>query len=73
MSMTSLLEKAWERIGSLPPEEQDAIASEILAAVEDEEGWRRRFSEKHDVIQRMADQALEQDARGETVPLESIL
>ena len=34
--MSSLLKKALEKVGALPPDEQDAIASQILAALADE-------------------------------------
>jgi hypothetical protein len=30
--MSTLVEKALERVGALPPDEQDAIASKILAS-----------------------------------------
>jgi hypothetical protein len=66
--MTSLLEKALEKVGSLPRDEQDAIASEILASLADEEAWKKRFAAKRDVIRRMAREALEEDDRGETLP-----
>lgn len=36
--MSSLLEKALEKVGALAPEEQDAIASQILATLADERG-----------------------------------
>jgi hypothetical protein len=42
----SLLEKALEKVVALPPDEQDAIASQILASLADEEAWKRRFAEK---------------------------
>jgi len=71
--MSSLLEKALEKVGALPPDEQDAIASQILAALADEEAWKKRFAEKRDVIRRMAQEALEQDARGETLALDDLL
>lgn len=67
--MSTLLEKALEKVASLPEDEQDAIASQILESIEDEQAWRERFVQKHDAIQRMARQALEQDDRGETTPL----
>ena len=35
--MSGLLEKALEKIVALPPEEQEAIASQILASLADEE------------------------------------
>lgn len=71
--MSSLLEKALEKVGALPPEEQDAIATQILASLADEDAWQMRFAEKRDVIRRMAQQALDEDARGETLPLDSLL
>lgn len=67
--MSTLLEKALEKIVALPQNEQDAIASQILASLADEDAWKKRFSEKRDVIRRMAREALEEDERGETLPL----
>ena len=71
--MSRLLEKALERIGTLPEDEQDAIASQILASLADEKAWQARFTEKRDVIRRMAREALEEDAKGETLPLSDLL
>ena len=71
--MSPLLEKALEKVGVLPQAEQDAIASQILASLADEEAWRRRFAEKRDIIRRLARQAIEEDARGETLPLDDLL
>jgi acyl-CoA reductase-like NAD-dependent aldehyde dehydrogenase len=71
--MSTLLEKAWEKVGSLPRDEQDAIASQILAALADEDSWKRRFAEKREVIRRLAREALEEDARGETLALDDLL
>ena len=71
--MSALLEKALEKVASLPQDEQDAIASQILASLADEDAWTKRFAEKRDVIDRMAREALEEDIRGETPPLDDIL
>ncbi|HEY7390808.1 MAG TPA: hypothetical protein VH640_19995 [Bryobacteraceae bacterium] len=71
--MSSLLEKAFERVSALPPDEQDAIAFQILASLADEEAWKRRFAETRDVIRRMAREAIGEDERGETVPLDDLL
>ena len=71
--MSTLLEKALEKVGSLPRDEQDAIASQILAALADEDAWKKRFAEKGEVIRRLARQALEEDARGETLALDDLL
>ena len=71
--MATLLEKALEKVGALPQDEQDAIASQILASLADEEAWRKRFAEKRDVIRRMAREAIGEDARGESLPLDDLL
>ena len=71
--MSTLLQKALEIVGDLPQDEQDAIATQILASLADEDAWKKRFIEKRDVIRRMARQALEEDARGETLPLDDLL
>jgi len=39
----------------------------------DEDTWKKSFAEKRHVIRRMARQALEEDERGETVPLNNLL
>jgi hypothetical protein len=71
--MASFLGKALEKIVALPPNEQDAIASQILASLADEEAWKKRFDENRDVIRRMAQEALREDERGETLPLGDLL
>ena len=71
--MSKLLEKAMERVGALPQDEQDAIAAQILASLADEDAWKKRFAEKRDVIRRMARQAIEEDEKGETLPLDAFL
>ena len=71
--MSTLLEKALERVIALPEEEQDAIASQILASLADEDAWTTRFAGNRDVIRRMATEALDEDDRGETLPLDDLL
>ena len=71
--MSTLLEKALKKVVALSPDEQDAIASQILASLDDEDGWKKRFADKRDVIRRMAREALAEDERGETAPLSDLL
>jgi hypothetical protein len=71
--MSKLLEMALQKVVALPLDEQDAIASQILASLADEDAWKSRFAEKRDVIRRMAREALEQDQRGETLLLDDLL
>ena len=71
--MTRLLEQALEKVGALPQEEQDAIASEILDSLADDRAWKKRFAAKRDQLRELAREALEEDARGETRPLSDLL
>ena len=67
------LEKAMEKIVALPQDEQDAIAVQILASIADEDAWKKRFAERRDVIRRMAQEALGEDDRGKTIPLNDLV
>ena len=51
--MSALLEKAFEKLQSLPPEEQDSMAAQILSEFEDQRAWKERFALKRDLIRRM--------------------
>ena len=55
--------------GAGPPEEQDKLASVILADLESEERWERAFTESQDVLAKLADGALAEAEAGETEPL----
>ncbi len=52
--MSRLLEEALEKVGALPPDEQEAIAAQILASLADEAAWKKRLADKRDVILRVA-------------------
>jgi hypothetical protein len=67
--MTGLLERALRRVESLSPEEQDAIASQIMETLDDEEAWARSFRERPALLRSLAREALEEHRRGETRPL----
>ena len=71
--MSTLLEKALEQVVALPQDEQDLIASQIIASLADEEARKIRFAGKRDVIRRMAREALDEHQRGETLPLSDLL
>lgn len=71
--MSTLLEEALQKVAALSQNEQDAIASQILETLADEEAWKQRFSEKRDSIRRMAREAIDEDKRGETLPLRDLL
>jgi hypothetical protein len=71
--MTKLLEKAIQKVSKLPQAEQDAIASQILAVLEDETEWARQFAAHGGKLRRLAQEALAEDDGGETHPLDKIL
>ncbi len=70
--MTKLLEEALEKVSSLM-EEQDRIASEILAEIEDEAAWAKRFATRRDKLPRLADEALAEHRQGKSRPLDDLL
>jgi hypothetical protein len=57
----------------MTPEEQDAIASQILETLDDEESWARSFREKPEVLRSLANEALEEHRLGQTRPLDELL
>jgi DnaJ-domain-containing protein 1 len=71
--MTQLLEDALRKVGKLPEDEQDAIASQILAAMEDEEAWAKTLRKNPARLRKLAAQALEEHGRGATRPLDELL
>ena len=71
--MTTLLEKALQKVAALPEDHQNAIASEILDSLADEEAWRIRFVARRDRLRQLAQEALQEDERGETRPLDDLL
>jgi hypothetical protein len=71
-NMSGLLEEALRRVESLSREEQDAIASQTMESLDDEETWTRSFREKPSVLRSLAREALEEHRRGETRPLDEL-
>ncbi len=71
--MTGLLEKALRRVESLSTEEQDAIASQIIETLDDEEAWARSFREDPIALRALAQKAIEEHRRGETRPLNELI
>jgi len=68
--MTGMLEKAIAQVKQLPEEQQNAIAAIILEEIEDEARWDAAFSRSHDVLDRLAAEAEEEDRRGQTRDLD---
>lgn len=70
--MTGLLEEALRRLRSLSDAEQDAIASQIIETLDDEEAWSLRFRKNPSALRSLAREALEEHRRGETRPLDEM-
>jgi hypothetical protein len=71
--MTGPLERALRRVESLSREEQDAIASQIMETLDDEEAWAHSFRERPTLLRSMAREAIEEHRRGETRPLHELI
>lgn len=68
--MTKLLEKAFKKASKLPEVEQNAVAKWLLEELEAEKEWAKSFSESEDVLDKLADEALEEHRRGRTKQLD---
>ena len=71
--MTGPLERALRRVESLSQEEQDAIPSQIMETLDDEEAWARSFRERPALLRSLAREALVEHRRGETRPLDELM
>ena len=71
--MTELLQQVIAELQKLPDDQQDAIASRLLAELQDEQQWAEQFkSTTDDQWDRIADMVLQEIATGKTVPLDEV-
>ena len=70
--MTRLLEQAFRKASSLPREGQDEFARLMLAELDAERRWTELFArpESEDLLERLADDAVEAHRAGRTEPLD---
>jgi len=71
--MTQLLEDAVRKVGKLSEDEQNTIASQILATIEDEEVWEKLLRKNPAKLRKLTAKALEEHRRGKTRPLDEVL
>ena len=72
--MTELLRQVISEIQKLPADQQDAIASRLMAELKDEQAWATRFEATTDEQwDRLADTVRQEIAEGETVPLDEVI
>jgi hypothetical protein len=68
-TMTRLLTKAFKEASRLSEEAQDEIAVRLLEEIEGEERWDETLARTPDVLERLADKALEDFKAGRTKKL----
>lgn len=71
--MTQLLEKAFAEASKLPDEDQDFVAQIVLDELADEARWQEKFARRPDVLERLADEALAEHARGESQSVDKFI
>ncbi len=68
--MTKLLTRAFEGAARLPEVEQNALAKWVLDELHSERKWAKTFAESEDILERLADEAIEEKRKGKTTPLD---
>jgi hypothetical protein len=68
--MTDLLKQAFELASSLPPREQDFLASLVMDEMKSEARWQELFDQSGDILDLMAEEALKEHRDGKTLPLD---
>jgi hypothetical protein len=67
--MTKLLDKAISEVAKLPASEQDAVAALVLEELSSEKRWSLSFAKSQDLLAKLAEEALQEYASGQTKPL----
>jgi hypothetical protein len=68
--MTALLQQAFAEAGKLTAQEQDEFAQFLLAEMTAERRWEEQFARSHDVLDKLAAEALAEHEAGLTQELD---
>ena len=68
--MTKLLKKAFEKASALPEVEQNELAKWLLDELQSDRQWAKAFAESEDVLERLADEAIQEKRQGKTTSLD---
>ena len=68
--MTARLEQVFTEVSKLSPKEQDALADWLLAELESERRWDKRFADSQDELSKLASEALAEHRKGQTQELD---
>lgn len=69
--MTARLEQAFTEVSKLSPNEQDALADWLLAELESDRRWDKRFADSQDELSKLASEAFAEGREGQTQELDS--
>jgi hypothetical protein len=64
--MTKLLEKAFKKASKLPEVDQNVLAKWLLEELESDHIWENKFAESEDILEKLADEALDAHRKGKT-------
>ncbi len=68
--MTTLLKKAFQRASKLTEKEQNELAKWLISELESEKKWESLYSKSENVLDKLADEALDEYSAGSTKPLD---
>jgi hypothetical protein len=69
--MTKLLEKAFKEASRLPEIQQNTLAKWLLEELEADKKWEKMFAGSEDILDSLANEALEAHRQGKTKPLDT--
>ncbi|MCP9882756.1 hypothetical protein KBY65_09740 [Cyanobium sp. Alchichica 3B3-8F6] len=70
--MTQALSAAVATAAQLPEEEQDALAAILLEEMESEERWSTLFADSQNLLERMANEAIQDLQAGRVQPIDQL-
>lgn len=70
--MTQALSTAVATAAQLPEEEQDALAAILLEEMESEERWSALFADSPNLVERMANEAIQDFQAGRVQPIDQL-
>ena len=70
--MTHALSTAVATAAQLPEEEQDALAAILLEEMESEERWSALFADSLNLLERMANEAIQDFQAGRVQPIDQL-
>ena len=67
--MTKLLVRAFKEASKLPEIQQNTLAKWVLEELQSDKEWGKMFAGSEDILDKLADEALEAHKQGKTKPL----